>query len=350
MEVTENDTEVSWEVGYKLNSSFSEASNDINPLSIPSDPDLEGPPDTKMDFKLNFLRYSNHGNELSNPSKSIQKNYDLKILKVDLVKLPDLKPVIRKARRRMNPPRSRVPKTNFLTCPNRCGKVFYFNRTLNKHLETVCGKTPRYACPQEDCPHRHKHRYMVLRHVRTHHPQHEVTAIDLCDVSINEPLENVQSIITDPFEDEDTKEKWMKQNLLKSIKYWNADSEIKISNVSSLASPEDIKPEKKQLHLVKNPLQRESKHSCPNNCGRVYKNQNTLKSHVQYECQQNPRFKCPYCTIHSKYSRNILHHVRVLHKDRESYAIDIVTKKIFGNIRRRQSERLCNAAKVAQSD
>ena len=360
VDVTENDTEESWEVDYnRINTTFSESSYDINPLLIPSESETEGSASSKLNFKSKFSQSSNYGNP-EMPSKSIQKNYDLKILKVDLVKLPDMKlpevkpsnvkPVIKKTRRRVNPPKGYVQKTKFLICPNRCGKIFYFNRTLSKHLETVCGNTPRYACPH--CPHRHKHRYMIVRHVKSHHPHFEATVIDLCDgnADVNNSFENNQSNINDTFEEEDTKERLMKQKLLKCIKYLNADSEIKISNVSSLACTEDIKPEVKQLQFVKNPLQRESKLACPNSCGRFFKNSNTLKSHVQYDCLQKPRFKCPYCEIHSKYSRNILHHVRGLHKDRESYAIDIVTKKIFGNIRRRQSERLCNAAKVAQSE
>ena len=356
MDVIEEDVATSWERCYNVNNfNFTEASSNINPLSVHSDSETDDYQNYKLKLKSqlsNLNPIESHENDFINSSNSMQQKFQLKILKVDLMKLPDIKPIInkpnvkridKKKSRRLKPRKSHHVRKLSLECPNKCGKVFNYNRTLCKHLETVCGLKSRYKCPY--CEHYNKHRYLVVRHVRIHHPYLKETVIDQCNPNINETIGNdLEPVKMENFDDEDTKEKLTKANLLESIKYWNADSEIKISNVSSLASLEDIKPEIKELVLVKNPLQRKKKLPCPNNCGRIFKYFNRLNSHVKFECEQIPRFKCPYCQVHSKFSRNILSHVKLLHHDREIYAIDTVTNKLFGN-NLRQSERLSNAAK-----
>lgn len=90
---------------------------------------------------------------------------------------------------------------------------------------------------------------------------------------------------------------------------------------------------------AKNPLSAMKKFPCPNNCGSSYKNIRSLRGHCKFECGQGPRFKCPYCEVRSKYSRNILSHVRFLHPHKETYSIDVVTKKTFGNIKNQRPRK-----------
>lgn len=86
--------------------------------------------------------------------------------------------------------------------------------------------------------------------------------------------------------------------------------------------------------IRRNPANGTKKFPCPNNCGSSYKNIRSLRGHCKFECGQGPRFKCPYCNFLSKYSRNIISHVKFLHPQNDVYSIDVITKKTFGNIKK----------------
>ncbi|XP_076753916.1 uncharacterized protein LOC143425135 isoform X16 [Xylocopa sonorina] len=62
---------------------------------------------------------------------------------------------------------------------------------------------------------------------------------------------------------------------------------------------------------------------CPN-CARAYSQKYSLNRHLNYECGQEPRFKCPHCDYRCKKSANVYGHVRRRHKNCEVYAIDIL--------------------------
>ena len=72
---------------------------------------------------------------------------------------------------------------------------------------------------------------------------------------------------------------------------------------------------------------------CPNNCGSAYSRESTLKSHLRYQCQQSPRFSCPYCKHFTRQTSNGYAHVRKMHSDNEIFLIDIVTKEKIRNTR-----------------
>ncbi|KAJ8894858.1 hypothetical protein PR048_000165, partial [Dryococelus australis] len=48
-------------------------------------------------------------------------------------------------------------------------------------------------------------------------------------------------------------------------------------------------------------------------CGKAYRWKRTLRHHMRYECGQEPRFQCPYCSLRSKRKGNIITHVRSVH-------------------------------------
>lgn len=312
---------------------------DDNNESINSDIEDEN---YKLNLRSKLLINSNHNSHYSGEGQSTQKSYDLKILKVELKKLPDKEYVNAKDsnRKDYNSRRSlqlkKKPKNKELfSCPKGCGGKFYFARTLRKHLTKVCGYSARYQCPR--CEYKKKNRYEVTKHIKRRHEseQYSIFPIDLWGIN-TAPLHNASC-------DEDAMEKLMKTKLLESIQFSNADSEIKISNVSSLATRDDVKPNVNELALVKNPFEKDLKLPCTNKCGAMCKNLYSLNSHIRYECQKL-RFKCPYCASRSKYSRNILSHVKLLHSERSEFAIDTLTKRIFGSSDQiRRSERLSAA-------
>ncbi|XP_058795897.1 longitudinals lacking protein, isoforms N/O/W/X/Y isoform X20 [Phymastichus coffea] len=58
-------------------------------------------------------------------------------------------------------------------------------------------------------------------------------------------------------------------------------------------------------------------------CERHFKDKKNLVRHVQYECGQEPRFKCPYCELKSKRPSCVYLHIRKRHGDAKSFCYDI---------------------------
>ena len=214
-------------------------------------------------------------------------------------------------------------KQQYIECPNNCGSVFYYKHTLNRHLDYVCGKAPRYKCPH--CNHYCRQQWNLYKHVKERHPHRNVYAIDILRGKPIYPPE----LGSEPIHS-------------KLANNENQESRIKIINVSSLVRPSHQALVSNTRNLVKRPIKRDNKpFPCTNKCGSSYKNIQSMRAHVEFECGQQPRFKCPYCDLRSKYSRNILSHVKILHVQQEIYGIDVVTKKTFGNIKK--SSKKCKA-------
>ncbi|XP_011640015.1 longitudinals lacking protein, isoforms A/B/D/L isoform X25 [Pogonomyrmex barbatus] len=65
------------------------------------------------------------------------------------------------------------------------------------------------------------------------------------------------------------------------------------------------------------------KFRCPNNCGSAFTQRGSLTRHLRYECQQNPRFKCPSCDFCSKWTSHVYKHIRRKHHGTAVHCIDI---------------------------
>lgn len=63
------------------------------------------------------------------------------------------------------------------------------------------------------------------------------------------------------------------------------------------------------------------KYDCPR-CGKSYRYQRSLKSHLRYECGKKPRFGCPYCHYVQKIGRLVYLHIERRHPAKAVYAID----------------------------
>ncbi|XP_025421394.1 longitudinals lacking protein, isoforms A/B/D/L-like, partial [Sipha flava] len=50
------------------------------------------------------------------------------------------------------------------------------------------------------------------------------------------------------------------------------------------------------IDVLLNNILRNSRHLCPNDCGRHYKRIGHMNYHLKYECGVSPQFKCPYCS------------------------------------------------------
>lgn len=57
-----------------------------------------------------------------------------------------------------------------------------------------------------------------------------------------------------------------------------------------------------------------SRHPCPNGCGRHYKRKGHMTYHLRFECGVHPQFKCPYCGKQSNRKSNLKTHVLCVHK------------------------------------
>ncbi|XP_011505866.1 PREDICTED: zinc finger X-chromosomal protein-like [Ceratosolen solmsi marchali] len=67
---------------------------------------------------------------------------------------------------------------------------------------------------------------------------------------------------------------------------------------------------------------KEKNFPCPN-CPTGFSEKGSLTRHLRYECGQEPRFACPYCTYRTKWTSSIYNHVRNKHEGQRVYCVDI---------------------------
>ena len=59
-------------------------------------------------------------------------------------------------------------------------------------------------------------------------------------------------------------------------------------------------------------------------CLRTFSLRGNLNYHLKYQCDQKPRFKCPYCDYSSKHASNLRNqHMKKHHPDKKQYIIDL---------------------------
>lgn len=64
------------------------------------------------------------------------------------------------------------------------------------------------------------------------------------------------------------------------------------------------------------------KFPCPF-CPSGFSSSFSLKKHLMDVCNQEPKYKCPYCTYKSKWSNDIMKHTRNRHRSERSYFVTI---------------------------
>lgn len=81
------------------------------------------------------------------------------------------------------------------------------------------------------------------------------------------------------------------------------------------------------------------KFPCPN-CTSVFSRKGGLTYHQKFECGQNPRFNCPYCSYCARHISNARRHVRKCHPGRDVYTVDLcqLQQNVAWNYTRRRFE------------
>ncbi|XP_072767138.1 uncharacterized protein [Anoplolepis gracilipes] len=87
--------------------------------------------------------------------------------------------------------------------------------------------------------------------------------------------------------------------------------------------PPSIPPEYSRMLQQRIQIPTRRKFLCINNCGSSFTHRGSLTRHLRYECQQNPRFKCPICDFRSRWTSDVYKHVRKRHQGAVVRCIDI---------------------------
>lgn len=69
-------------------------------------------------------------------------------------------------------------------------------------------------------------------------------------------------------------------------------------------------------------LRTRKEHTC-NKCFKSYVHAWHLKRHISFECGQEPKIQCPYCTVKMKQRGHVYRHIRRCHSGQNVYVIDL---------------------------
>jgi DNA-directed RNA polymerase subunit RPC12/RpoP len=82
---------------------------------------------------------------------------------------------------------------------------------------------------------------------------------------------------------------------------------------------EEEKPRKNRNESMRGDIER---HTCTQ-CFKSYIHAWHLKRHMKFECGQEPRVQCPYCSIKMKQRGHVYRHIRQCHRGKKVYVIDL---------------------------
>ncbi|KAH0952310.1 hypothetical protein HN011_005724 [Eciton burchellii] len=159
-------------------------------------------------------------------------------------------------------------------CP-KCGNGYSVVKSLRRHLRYECGLTPRFKCP-----------YCGTRSKQRGHGQVTGITHDTKMIKIEPSLESMCSVMMEEF------------------KEFNCEEE---------------KPRKNRNESMRGDIER---HTCTQ-CFKSYIHAWHLKRHMKFECGQEPRVQCPYCSIKMKQRGHVYRHIRQCHRGKKVYVIDL---------------------------
>ncbi|EZA51248.1 Gastrula zinc finger protein XlCGF57.1 [Ooceraea biroi] len=145
-------------------------------------------------------------------------------------------------------------------CP-KCGNGYSVIKSLRRHLRYECGLTPRFKCPY--CGTRSKQRGHVSQHIHTKMIKAEASLEDVCSIMMVESKE------------------------------------------FSYEEERPLNPRKNRSESMRGDIER---HTCTR-CFKSYIHAWHLKRHMKFECGQEPRVQCPYCTIKMKQRGHVYRHI-----------------------------------------
>ncbi|XP_035728104.1 longitudinals lacking protein, isoforms A/B/D/L-like isoform X15 [Vespa mandarinia] len=85
---------------------------------------------------------------------------------------------------------------------------------------------------------------------------------------------------------------------------------------------------------------RRKKYPC-SKCLSTFVKKYDLDRHMKYECGQQPRFQCPYCSYRAKQRQNAYSHVRNVHRKCDVYTIDIIDNQVH-NAKESKFKKKCS--------
>ncbi|EFN84261.1 Longitudinals lacking protein, isoforms A/B/D/L [Harpegnathos saltator] len=148
-------------------------------------------------------------------------------------------------------------------CP-KCGNGYTVIKSLRRHLRYECGLTPRFKCP-----------YCGTRSKQRGH-----------NIKLEASLECQYPLVI----------------------------------MESKGSDDDEKPFSSRSR--RNGLKCTERHMC-SRCSKSYIHAWHLKRHTKFECGQEPKVQCPYCTVRMKQRGHVYRHIRQCHRGKNVYVIDL---------------------------
>ncbi|KYM90899.1 hypothetical protein ALC53_01665, partial [Atta colombica] len=219
---------------------------------------------------------------------------------------------------------SREQNAKSFPCGN-CNSVFSMKHNLQYHWRIECGQPPRYNCPY--CAYRTKHPSNVRAHVRQirpvamqrfhAHSNQCVYNLDGVQQNRNYPCHKCGNAFT------------RKNNLYNHLKFQCGQlPRFNCPYCSYRIDPYYVWLPAVSLRNNRSRFRSQAsnwrkKFHCTNNCGSCFTHRGSLTRHLRYECQQNPRFKCPTCDFRSRWTSDVYKHVRRKHQGTTVRCIDI---------------------------
>nr|XP_012225959.1 PREDICTED: zinc finger protein 17-like [Linepithema humile] len=144
-------------------------------------------------------------------------------------------------------------------CP-KCGNGYLALKSLRRHLTYECGLKPRFKCPY--CETRSKQRGHVSQHIHVKIIKLETSIENLCAVVMEES-------------------------------HFDYDTKKSLGPRRRRNGPE--------------------RHTC-SRCSKSYVHAWHLNRHTKFECGQEPRVQCPYCSAKMKQRGHVYRHIRQCHR------------------------------------
>ncbi|XP_020288352.1 zinc finger protein CKR1-like [Pseudomyrmex gracilis] len=164
-------------------------------------------------------------------------------------------------------------------CP-KCGNGYMVIKSLRRHMRYECGQRPRFTCPY--CGARSKQRNHIRRHIMRKH-------YDTKTIELETNLSSMLGMCT---------------VLMKESESFDHEEEKPLST-KRRRSGTDIE-----------------RHTC-SRCFKSYVHAWHLNRHTKFECGQEPRVQCPYCSAKMKQRGHVYRHIRQCHRGQNVYVIDL---------------------------
>ncbi|KAK7573712.1 hypothetical protein V9T40_010903 [Parthenolecanium corni] len=181
-------------------------------------------------------------------------------------------------------------------CPNMCGKSYLHKGSLTFHLKYECGKEPQFEYELKEEP-----------------PSLEPFELDLHNMV---PVSERRKIRGD-----DIRRFACPNNCGRVYKYkGNMTVHFKLecgkepSFMCKFCKKKFTKKGNLKTHLGKFNGGCTENYPCLNGCGRIYKHKASLWKHLTFECGQEPKFSCQFCTAKFRQKSSLMRHIGLIHK------------------------------------